>query len=609
MSRKLTFDQAAKIMRAAKLEPLEEYPGNKLPWKCRCLLCGNIVYPQLGAVRNNGGGCRPCGLKRSAGSRRTGEEEAVQFMKKAGAIPLEPYQNSKAPWLCRCIKCEREIRPAYGNVKNNGTHPCVYCSKKKTHPDDAILIMNKAGLEPLEPYPGSRVNWKCKHTKCGEIVSPTLDSIIQGQGGCLKCGYAETKRKQLTDSDEAIAFFRSKGFDPLEEYPGSTRPWRSKCLKCGFIVSPYFGRVKDGSGCGVCSKKIVVPEEAVKVMLNARLNPLEPFPGSKNPWRCKCLRCGEEVTPVYGNVNQGDGGCKHCGGHYVSPEAAIALMLAANIKPLEPYKNSGTRWKSQCLVCKKDISPTYNSVQQRGRACKYCAKIFVDADDAIRIMRNAKLEPLVPYPGSQKPWHCKCLRCGKEVQPAYTAIQGGQKGCVYCGGKKVDPDEAFRLMLSAGLTPLEVYERADKPWNCTCNKCKKLVTPTYTSIRVGQGGCRYCTNKGLDYNSPTFLYLMTHHEFGAHKIGVGNHKTRNNRITEHKKTGWVLIQSMDFSTGDLAFQVEQETLVWLRQVKKLGIFLSKAEMPQGGETETVDASEIDLPTIWEKVEELSKIKK
>lgn len=102
---------------------------------------------------------------------------------------------------------------------------------------------------------------------------------------------------------------------------------------------------------------------------------------------------------------------------------------------------------------------------------------------------------------------------------------------------------------------------------------------------------------------------MTHHEFGAHKIGVGNHKTRNNRITEHKKTGWVLIQSMDFSTGDLAFQVEQETLVWLRQVKKLGIFLSKAEMPQGGETETVDASEIDLPTIWEKVEELSKIKK
>jgi len=66
---------------------------------------------------------------------------------------------------------------------------------------------------------------------------------------------------------------------------------------------------------------------------------------------------------------------------------------------------------------------------------------------------------------------------------------------------------------------------------------------------------------------------------------------------------------MDFQTGDVAFQVEQATLMWLREVKKLGIYLSKAEMPQGGETETVDASEIDPPTIWAKVEQLTKISK
>jgi hypothetical protein len=32
-------------------------------------------------------------------------------------------------------------------------------------------------------------------------------------------------------------------------------------------------------------------------------------------------------------------------------------------------------------------------------------------------------------------------------------------------------------------------------------------------------------------------------------------------------------------------------------------------MPQGGYSETVDASEIDLPTIWAKIEKLSKVKK
>ena len=41
----------------------------------------------------------------------------------------------------------------------------------------------------------------------------------------------------------------------------------------------------------------------------------------------------------------------------------------------------------------------------------------------------------------------------------------------------------------------------------------------------------------------------------------------------------------------------------------LSIYLSEFEMPQGGYSETVDASEIDLPTIWAKVVQLSKVKK
>jgi len=608
MSRKLPFEQAAKIMRAAKLEPLEEYPGNKEKWKCKCLQCGKTVYPSFGSVRNGQGGCRDCGMQRGTASRRLDERVVIVVMKKAGVIPLEPYTSSKEPWLCKCLKCKREVSPSFGNVKN-GHAACVYCAGKKVHPDDAVKIMKKAGLEPLVPYPGSNTKWKCTHLKCGEIVYPKHSWIVAGEGGCQKCGYKEGGLKGRVPVKTAIAVMKKAGLNPLVPYPGAGKPWKSKCSKCKQVSAPTYNSINTGSGCGVCGGKIVTEELAVKVMMKAKLKPLVPYPGSKTNWKCECLKCKKIVYPNYGDIKQGDGGCKYCAKHYVEPDAAVALMLAANIKPLEPYKDSGTRWKSQCLVCKKNISPTYNTVQQRGSACKYCAKKYIDPEDAIAIMIKAKLEPLVPYPGSQEPWLCKCLRCGREVQPAYTSIQGRGKGCVYCGGKKVDPDEAFRLMLSAGLTPLEIYQRADKPWKCTCNKCKKLVTPTYTSIRVGQGGCRYCTNKGLDYNAPAFLYLMTNPSLGAHKVGIGNYKTRNNRIEEHKKTGWVLIQNIDFQTGDRAFQVEQETLLWLREVKKLGIYLSKAEMPQGGETETVDASEIDLPTIWAKVEELSKVKR
>jgi len=105
--------------------------------------------------------------------------------------------------------------------------------------------------------------------------------------------------------------------------------------------------------------------------------------------------------------------------------------------------------------------------------------------------------------------------------------------------------------------------------------------------------------------------LLTHHQLGAHKIGIGGSKrTRSrDRVTEHQKFGWELFRRLDFETADGAFQVEQSVLEWLRGEMKLATYLSVFEMPQGGYSETVDASEIDLPTIWAKVEEMSKVKR
>jgi len=404
-------------------------------------------------------------------------------------------------------------------------------------------------------------------------------------------------------------------------------------------------------------------------MKKAKLKPLVPFPGSKTNWKCECVQCGNIVYPNYGDVNQGDGGCKYCGGHFIEPEDAVATMRFNNLEPLEPYKNTQTPWKCRCLKCGKTVTPRHNSVQQGSGGCKYCAKVFVDAEDAILVMRKAKFEPLVPYPGSQKPWKSKCLRCGRVVQPAYTTIQGGQKGCVYCGGKKVDPQEAFDFMVSKGLTPLEPYTRADGQWKCRCIRCLKEVTPSYSSVRQGQsgcvycsgnkvdpqdaislflennlkplvpykstdtkwkseclkcghivhpthhmvaqrsGGCKYCATLGLDFTLPAYIYLITHDELGSHKIGISGVHAKEDRIKDHAKNGWKLYKRKTFESADQTYEVEQEVLRWLREDRGLPPFLSLSEMPQRGWTETVEASEIDLPTIWAKVEELSKVRK
>ena len=70
-----------------------------------------------------------------------------------------------------------------------------------------------------------------------------------------------------------------------------------------------------------------------------------------------------------------------------------------------------------------------------------------------------------------------------------------------------------------------------------------------------------------------------------------------------------MFKTKDFKSGSAAIEAEQKVLAWLFKEKKLSQHLSKAEMPQGGHTETVEASRIELVTIWAKVEELSKVKR
>ena len=190
-------------------------------------------------------------------------------------------------------------------------------------------------------------------------------------------------------------------------------------------------------------------------------------------------------------------------------------------------------------------------------------------------------------------------------------MKQGDGPCGYCAGKVVDVEDAINAMQIAGLKPLDPYGKALDRWKCECLSCGRTVYPTYSAIKKGQGGCRFCAQIGIDYTGPGFIYLMTHSKLQSHKVGIGGSKRSRNRdrVTEHQKFGWDLLFRRDFETAEDAFQVEQKVLYWLREAKQLAVYLSVFEMPQGGYTETVDSSEIDPATIWAKVEEFSRVKK
>ena len=52
--------KALSIAKKAKLEPLEPYKNARTNWKCKCLKCGEIVFPTYHNLEQGNGGCINC---------------------------------------------------------------------------------------------------------------------------------------------------------------------------------------------------------------------------------------------------------------------------------------------------------------------------------------------------------------------------------------------------------------------------------------------------------------------------------------------------------------------------------------------------------------------
>lgn len=464
--------------------------------------------------------------------------EAESFMREKGFEPLEPYSSSHAKWRCLCKKCGKEITPTYNGVRHVG-RGCVFCGgTAPIDPLEAKKLMQDAGLEPLEPYKSALSKWKCRCLQCGATVYPKYNSIQQGRGGCITCGYAN------------------------REEPNK-----------------------------------LTHEEAEKVMLKAKVKPLVPYENSLTPWKSICLVCNNIVTPTYNAISSGQGGCIKC--KYIKhtedqkiPEAdAVQFMIESGYKPLVPYVSSHEKWKCECLRCSRIVFPKLSSLRSGQGGCGYCSNRIVDISAAKRILKENQVEPLEEKPLSlRKGWKCKCLRCERTIQVYLTNLYRGSDPCKFCSGKAVDPKSAEELMRSVNLIPLEPYSHSTAKWKCLHTVCNNTVYPMYASIRDGQGGCMFCAEKGMDMNIPSYLYLIETEDKTAFKIGVGNFvkNPRTDRIKAHLRNKWRVLEIWKFETGAEAYAREQEVLTHIRVNLKLPPFLSKADMPQGGWTETLE---------------------
>jgi hypothetical protein len=100
---------------------------------------------------------------------------------------------------------------------------------------------------------------------------------------------------------------------------------------------------------------------------------------------------------------------------------------------------------------------------------------------------------------------------------------------------------------------------------------------------------------GINLENPSYLYLITHVRLGAHKVGIGNHKKKKDRLGRFQKEGWEAHKVWQTKSGAEALEIEKVVFKILRKDMKLPIYLSKEDMPKTeGQSETVDADSITL---------------
>ncbi len=270
---RLSEESAIEKLKEYNLEALEPYVKSDVKWKCRCVSCGDIVYPKLKNLQRGDGGCFRCGMKKAGLKNTMSQEEAFQIALAAGFEPLEPYKNALAKWKMRHILCGGIVYPKLNSIANvsetsSGCAVCTGHQVKKgfndlatTHPE---LSVEADGWDPSEITQGSnlRKDWKCSlQHQWSALVSVRTSK----HSGCPYCagkkvlpGFNDLKTLNPMIGNQAF------GWDPTTVTIGSSKRLKWQCGERHIWTTTVLAR-SQGYGCPTCARSGFDPNKEAHI--------------------------------------------------------------------------------------------------------------------------------------------------------------------------------------------------------------------------------------------------------------------------------------------------------------------------------------------------------
>lgn len=575
MAKRISNQEARDLLLAAGLKPLEEYKGSKVRIKCLHIECGNICYPMLEKVKIGQIGCKTCRYEKVSKSLRLSER-------------------------------------------------------------DARKIMTQAGYKPLEPYTNALTKWKCRHNSCGTVVYPLLNQIQQGGGGCSSCGHITTGLKRRNSLDTVTEVLKSKQFTLIGKYVGAEKKLRVRCEICGNEIDAIFSVISrdTGRGCKPCAvnerrlRYRMDLQEVQSRLKSSNMKLVGEYKNSNTPVACKCLQCGV-VRNIRISVLLKSSGCRPCAlakagvRRRTSEFTALETMRTiGKVEPLEPYQNQNARWKSRCLTCGSIVYPRLGSITGRkGLGCEDCANKLrgigkrVPQAKAFALFIQNDLIPLPDQNYVDAESRIVCIHsCGKKVTTSYRLVRVNiskkMGSCRACGAIKSANKQRFdisvidKIYKSRGLTLVDRnYRGVQYKHQTLCDVCGHQWESTPSHISLGSG-CPNCAKGGIKPKLPGYVYLITHSELNAHKVGIANTaKTKlADRLYHHSRQGWILVKKWDFIESHNIQTIEKQVFRILRKEMDIPPYLAKDDMPFGGWTETLSADAISITSLSKLIE-------
>ncbi len=456
------------------------------------------------------------------------------------------------------------------------------------------------GWDPktVTPMSGKRVSWKCKS---GHITEVKVASKVISEGSCAVCsghkvsvGFNDLKTTHPKLSKEA------DGWDPRKISKGHDKKLSWKC-KYGhkWKANVYTRTGKMQVGCPVCyGRQVQTGYNDLKTLFPQIAKEADGWDpklisaGNNNKFVWKCKK-GHQWKMSPDQRTRRRSGCLVCSNNQLligyNDLATTHPGLAKQAVGWDAKTVTAGSGKSLLWKCKlgHQWKAAVDSRASANRNCPYCAnkKVFIGFNDLgtkfPEIAKEANgWDPGKVISGSHKKLLWRCPLGHSYLANVSDRTGGSKSACPICAGKQVlagfnDLKSKFPEISSQahGWDPTKITSGSSKKlkWKCA----EKHIWSSTVSDRTGphKSGCPSCSKYGFNPSEDGYLYFIQHPTWKMLQIGITN--TPDDRLNDHRKLGWDLLEIRGPMEGYLTQQWETAIL---RMLKAKGADLSNSKI-------------------------------